>query len=332
MKRSVHIGFVFGFAVAVALAVATAAQAAAVLRNSVTVDSDMVRLGDLFDDAGDKADVAIAAAPKFGHTAVYDAEWLFNVARANGLDWRPASRLDRVTVRRAAHAMTAGEIEDTLRGAIGKEIAERGGSPKVEIALDNRSLTLYADPQAKSGLEVRDIWLDRDGSRFTATVAASNSPSAQTTKVSGRLYELTSVPVLTRRLGAKEVVGPGDVRFIDVRSDSLPSDAITDADALIGMSPRRYVSDGIPLRAGDFREPIVVTKNSLVTMVVQTPYMLLTAQGRAVQDGAMGDAIRVMNTFSKVTVDAVVEGPSRVLVKTPATAQTASSVSEQAAK
>ena len=82
----------------------------------------------------------------------------------------------------------------------------------------------------------------------------------------------------------------------------------------------------MPLRAGDFRKPIVVTKNSLVTMVVQTPYMLLTAQGRAIQDGAMGDAIRVMNTFSKVTVDAVVEGPSRVLVKTPLAAQTASSV------
>jgi len=323
MTRSVRIGFVFGLAVAIA----TAAQAAPVLRNSVTVNDEMVRVGDIFEDAGDKANIAVAAAPKFGRSAIYDAEWLSNVARANGLDWHPASRLDRVTVQRAAQAVAAAQIEDALRNAVGKQIGDRGGSRKVQVAVDSRGIALYADPGAESGIQIRDLWLDRDGSHFTATVAASDLPGAQTATVSGRVYELTSVPVLTRRIAANDVVKPGDIRFIEVRGDSLPSDTITDADALVGMSPRRYVTDGVPVHAGDFRAPIVVTKNTLVTMVLQTPSMLLTAQGRAVEEGAMGEVIKVMNTHSKMTVDAVVEGASRVRVQTSSPVQTASDIS-----
>lgn len=326
MTRSVRIGFVFGLAIAIA----SAAQAAPVLRNSVTVNDEMVRLGDIFDDAGDKANIAVAAAPRFGRTAVYDAEWLSNVAQTNGLDWRPASRMDRVTVQRAAQAVAAAQIEDALRSAVGKEIGERGGSQKVQVAVDSRGITLYANPEAENGIQIRDLWLDRDGSHFTATVAASDLPGAQTATVSGRVYELMSVPVLTRRVAVNDVVKPGDIRFVEVRSDSLLSDTITDADALVGMSPRRYVTDGMPMHAGDFRAPIVIAKNTLVTMVVQTPAMLLTAQGRAVEDGAMGDVIKVMNTHSKMTVDAVVEGSSRVRVQTASLAQTANNISARA--
>jgi flagella basal body P-ring formation protein FlgA len=269
----------------------------------------------------------MSTAPRFGRSAIYDAEWLANVARTNEIDWRPASRMDRVTVQRAAQAVGAAQIEDALRSAVGKEIGDRGGSRKVQVAVDNRGVALYADPEAESGIQIRDLWLDRDGSRFTATVAASDLPRAQTATVSGRVYELTSVPVLTRRIAANDVVRPGDIRFIEAHSDSLPSDTITDADALVGMSPRRYVTDGVPLHAGDFRAPIVVTKNTLVIMVVQTPSMLLTAQGRAVEDGAMGDVIKVMNTHSKMTVDAVVEGTSRVRVQTGSPLQTAINIS-----
>ncbi len=321
MTRSLSIVLLLGCA----LLSGAGAQAAPVLRSSVTVDDDLIRLGDIFDDAGNKADTVVATAPPFGHQAVYDAAWLFNVARANGLEWQPASRTDHVTVERAAHAIPAARIEDALKAAVAKEVAARGGSNKVLVNVDNRSITLYADPDAGGAIQIRDLWLDRDASRFTATIAASDQPDAQTTKVSGRVYQVTSVPVLTRRVAASDVVGAKDIRFVDVRNDALTSDAITDPDALIGMSPRRQAVDGVPLRAGDFRAPVVVSKGTLVTMIVQTPYMLLTAQGRAVEDGAKGDVIKVMNTQSKTTVDAVVDSATRVFVQTPAALQAVAS-------
>ena len=63
------------------------------------------------------------------------------------------------------------------------------------------------------------------------------------------------------------------------------------------------------------KTPIMVAKNSLVTVRLQNERMQLTVQGRALEDGAEGDVVRVMNTSSNTVVSAVVvdsgvvEGP-----------------------
>lgn len=292
------------------------AQAAPMLRNTTVVDGDTVTIGDLFDGAGDKSDIAVGPAPRIGRPAVYDALWLAKLARRYGLDWYPTSQSQRVTVERAGRVITVPEIESALRAAVQEYFRKQGAGRKMQVSLDNRSVPLYAEPGAASDIQVRSLWMDRSGDRFTATVAASSDPSADVVKVSGRTYEVTSIPVLNRRMDSDEVVRATDLRFKEVRSDLIDSDVITDADAVIGLSPRRRAAEDLPLKASDFRPPIIVEKGSLVSMEVRTPYMLLTAQGRAAENGAMGDVIRVMNTQSKTTVDAVVEGPSRVAVRT----------------
>ena len=58
----------------------------------------------------------------------------------------------------------------------------------------------------------------------------------------------------------------------------------------------------------------MVNKGSLVTMTLTGPAMLLTARGRAQENGGKGDVIRITNTHSKQVVEAVVTGPGRVMV------------------
>ena len=67
----------------------SAGQAKAVLRESVSVKSKLVRLNDLFSGTGEKADIAVAYAPVPGKRAIFDSRWLYRVARAYGLSWRP---------------------------------------------------------------------------------------------------------------------------------------------------------------------------------------------------------------------------------------------------
>jgi flagella basal body P-ring formation protein FlgA len=68
------------------------------------------------------------------------------------------------------------------------------------------------------------------------------------------------------------------------------------------------------VRAGDIAEPIVVHKGDLVTVALNTPGMQLTAQGKAMEDGAMGASIRIANTQSNRVIDAVVAGPNQVMI------------------
>jgi flagella basal body P-ring formation protein FlgA len=77
------------------------------------------------------------------------------------------------------------------------------------------------------------------------------------------------------------------------------------------------------VRVADIQAPVTVRKGELVTIVLETRSMRLTAQGKAAEDGAQGAPIRVSNTKSGRVIEAVVSGPGVVTVATAATAPAA---------
>src|SRR3546814_5584662 len=66
-----------------------------------------------------------------------------------------------------------------------------------------------------------------------------------------------------------------------VQTCALPIYMITDARWLIGMTPRRAVTPGEPVNMRDLQERIVVEKNSMVTIVLRSGSLMLTARGKA---------------------------------------------------
>jgi flagellar basal body P-ring formation protein FlgA len=59
---------------------------------------------------------------------------------------------------------------------------------------------------------------------------------------------------------------------------------------------------------------VVVAKGALVTLILQTPSMRLTARGRALDEGGIGDSIRVANAQSRTVVAGVVLANGQVAV------------------
>jgi flagella basal body P-ring formation protein FlgA len=100
------------------------------------------------------------------------------------------------------------------------------------------------------------------------------------------------------------------------RAERLGSDAVLDRRALLGKTPRRPLRPHEPLRAGDIQAPVLVHKGDLVSIVLETPTMRLTAQGKALEDGAMGATLHVANTKSNRVIDVHVTGPNMVAVDT----------------
>jgi flagella basal body P-ring formation protein FlgA len=60
----------------------------------------------------------------------------------------------------------------------------------------------------------------------------------------------------------------------------------------------------------------MVSRNAPVTMTLETPFMTVTARGRALEDGAVGETVRVANLASGNEVLAVVSGRNAVRVRT----------------
>lgn len=288
----------------------TSPQAAA-LRNNVTVVSEVVRLGDLFADAGDQADTVVAAAPAPGQKQIFSTHRLWALARDNKLKWTPTSRYDRVTIVRAGRPIDHGEIAERLRTAL----MQAGLPENHEIAINNRNLNLFAPIGAQQPFTLHNTRLNaRTGGFSTMIVVPTGKHSVTRMQVTGIAYAMVEVPVLNRRIKRGEIIERGDLSQVRLRRNILSRNAILESDVIVGKASRRTLRPGVPLKNSDLRRPIVITKGSLVNIVIRTKNMILTAKGRAIQNGAMGDAVRVKNTRSKTIIDAIVVAPNRVFI------------------
>ena len=135
------------------------------------------------------------------------------------------------------------------------------------------------------------------------------------TRVRGRLFTTREVPVLNRRVLAGEVIKNEDLKWIKVRASRLQSNVIMSETDIVGRTPRRGLRAGYPILTSAVQRPILVPKGSLVTMVLRTPQMLLTARGKALESGAEGDVIKINNSQSDTVIEAEVIAAGRVAVR-----------------
>lgn len=84
------------------------------------------------------------------------------------------------------------------------------------------------------------------------------------------------------------------------------------AEQYVGMSVVRTISSGAVVRPRDVAEPLQVRRNSSVKMIYRLGRMEITATGRALGEGRMGDIISVMNVDSRKRVEGRVTGMGTV--------------------
>ena len=120
------------------------------------------------------------------------------------------------------------------------------------------------------------------------------------------------VVVPNRDIARGETLSESDLVYGTIPSTNVFSGIATSMDALRGMEARRMLRAGEIVRTDDVRHPIVVTKGSIVTMTFQAPGVTLTASGRAMGEGGVGDTITVQNPASFRQISCVVTGPGAV--------------------
>ena len=299
-------------AVLTAVTLTAADGLAATLRHHAVIRDDVVRLGDIFSDAGKYADRVVLQSPAPGKKLVLNVQWLFRVARNFRVDWKPLTKLDQVVLERSTVSISTEQIRDSIDGEIRRQLGQNG---KFEIELDNQLLQMQLPGEEMPSIRIRRLQLDQQTRRFSvALVGGEGRTRGSRINATGRYHRIIEVPVLVRRMRSDEVIGQSDIRMISVRADRIDMNALQDAEDLIGMSPLRSLSAQRPIKRSDIRSPILVPKGSIVTMIFRTDRMVLTAQGRALEHGSKGDVIRILNAKTHKTIDGVVVNSGTVTV------------------
>ena len=144
----------------------------------------------------------------------------------------------------------------------------------------------------------------------------TGATSRGTLRLSGRAAATAEVVTLIRPVERGEILKSADVLIERRPRADIGRDIINDQDKAVGLAARAALQPGRPLRVADLMRPELVQRNETVTLLYEVPGITLTVRGKAIEGGAEGDVISVLNEQSKRTVQGVVASPGRVIIST----------------
>ena len=115
-----------------------------------------------------------------------------------------------------------------------------------------------------------------------------------------------------------QTIAEDDLTYATVAGNALMAGVITNLSVAKDMEARRMLRAGEPFRADDVRKPVVVTRGETVTMLFNAPGVQLTATGRAMGEGGVGDTVMVQNPASFRMINGVISAPGTVVATGPA--------------
>lgn len=279
------------------------------LRDSAIISDSQIKLGDIFYDLPRDEDRVLGAAPRPGQEMTLNARTLMKIAIALDLPWRPVSAAETIVLKREATVIDYPQIKDVIQTALYDEGVL--GDFDISIPTEYQQIILPADQPAK--MSITSLEVDKRANTFNITIAA---PSAENPihhmRVRGRMESMIEVPVLRDNLQNGRVIGENDIEMVRVKDHGLSQNIIIDPKSLIGMTARRIIVAGRPLQQTDLVAPQMIARGELITMFLDYGGMRLTTQVKALENGAMGDVIRVVNTESNETLQATVTGTRAV--------------------
>lgn len=302
-----------------------AGEAIAITLRSSEVRGPQITLGEIADlEGGSEEERAALARLVLGQAALPGAERQITLAsvlvRLRGAGY-PEERFillgpEAVTVRTAGRILTAREAEPALLSSLYRYL------PSTEWQLEVRVLSWPSSvrvPEGKLALEMELSPQELRRAFSTGVLQPSVRALVEGREVASfrpRLEVLArgAVVVAAVDLPLHRVLAREDL-LLQVRPlKGLPADVAWDGEDLLGQRLVRSVRAGEVLRLGAVEPVPVVEKGAEVVLTLRYRGVVVTAVGRALEDGGQGEIIRVQNVDSGKILQGRVIGPREVEV------------------
>ena len=222
-----------------------------------------------------------------------------------------------LTVLFAASSVEAKEgvhlgIEDISKAVV-DEFDNQGLGEDVELEFFGGQTSFTFESASDAKIMITDLTVDEGNGKFKAEaeIFADGNSVAKTT-LSGRSYILGEVVVPTREIAKDEVIEFEDLKVAKLRLNRLRDDVIKEEDELVGKQATRTLKEGKPVTSRDVKEEVIVKRGDKVTAVYNHKGLQITSKMEALEDGAKGRTIKVLNTKSAKEISGKVLGKNIV--------------------
>lgn len=287
-------------------------------RDEAVVTEGTVRLGDIaqIDSPNVQDDeaiihlkrISIDTSPKAGETMTIDGSRVLERLKDQGV------RLDSIrytvprtiTITRAFREVKVDELERALTAFLAK------GDKQIEVKqiVIDKPVRLPTD---SLGLEVVALQTTKPGHIGVdyKSIAGSDEVRFQMKAIAD---EWRMMPVAVRPMIRGSIVSAGDVQLTRMNGTSMSRDSLEQLVDIVGRSLTKDVGQGEMFKASSVVIPPVVNAGSRVTIVFRQNRLEVTATGTALENGGLGQDIRIRNDSSKKIVMGRVVEPGLVMV------------------
>jgi flagellar basal body P-ring formation protein FlgA len=283
------------------------------LRATATVAGDVVRIGDLIENAGPVADIPVFRAPDLGTTGAVSTDRVIEAIRPHQLIDIDTRGLAEVVVTRSSRTITPQEISDRIARALSAQYLI-GDAHDISLNFDLPVHPLEVESRATGDLQVLALNYDTRSGRFDVTLVLPSSLVLQRhpEHLTGVAMQTVDAVTVDHPIERGEVLQESDLTVL--RRPKAQAGGLADMKSAIGQAARRQLRPGQPIQVSDLMKPNIVQRNDTVTLVYEAPGLVLTLRGQAQEAGALGDTVSVLNQQTKRVVQGVVSGPGRVMV------------------
>jgi flagella basal body P-ring formation protein FlgA len=282
------------------------------LKRSIIVTSDVVRLGDLIDNADSFAAIPVFRSPDIGTTGAVPARRVIEAARAHNLFGVESGDVFEVEVTRAGRVIGRRDIE----ARIARLFAGTNGlgeATDLKVSFDREPVSFSADLGADVDLKAMRAVLDPRGGRFDVVFEVPLGSSRRTLmRYTGAVIETADAIVPVRTIARGDIVRAGDLTIERRSKAEVTGDVIAANDEAVGRAARQVLRPGLPVRRADLVKPDLIRRDDSVALVYDAPGIMLTTRGKAIESGGEGDVIKVLNAQTNRVLQGVVTAPGRV--------------------
>ena len=239
---------------------AAAQNAVPALRANVTVTSNVVRIGDLVENAGAAADVAIFRSPDPGTRGTVPTDRIVEAIRPHQLIDIDTRGLAEVVVTRDSRAIPVQEISASIAQALAGQYG-LGDAQNITVYFDRDVRSLQVEPSATGDLQVLNLSYDPRSTRFDATLDLPSSTELhrQPAHFSGTALETVAAVTVDHPIERGEVLKESDLTV--QRRPKSEGGAISRIAEAVGLAARHELRPDQPLRAADLTKPDIVQRN-----------------------------------------------------------------------
>ncbi|MBN8440765.1 MAG: flagellar basal body P-ring formation protein FlgA [Thauera sp.] len=229
--------------------------------------------------------------------------------RANRRSRLPAAALLAATLLLAARPAPAQQSPEPVNAAI------RAFLDKETRALPGRVLVTLTPFDARNQLPACSALVPflPAGTRAWGQISVGvrcDSPVPWTAYQHAHVAVMAEHLVTRQPLRAAQIVGPADVELRHGDLTALPDNTLTDPSQAIGHHARYAVAAGVPLRGEMLRIPPAVIQGQAVQVTSVGPGFRIAGEGKALNNAAPGESVRVRMPNGKVVTGTARAGGS----------------------